>query len=288
MRPTESCDHFRLTSCRPSPLETSKGDKGDEGGEVSEGDEASDGEENFRIIAGTGLGQQFFTVEHDTLTKRSKFFRVARSSRWTSKTKPTELPEHNPMIVDMYSDCVFDDAVPERSRPKVLQKLQKKRDLGLQLTNEELKQEITGWREFHSARTNELIDLYILADHLLDPVTANMAIDELRILYMEYSVELSADVINHVVSSTTDNRNGLRLLFADFFVYRGEGPELDFDFPKEFMILVCNRYRGVIRYDYIEVTNDPIENLPVGMGYWDEWDYYQNFEDAKEFLEGWI
>jgi hypothetical protein len=191
------------------------------------------------------------------------------------------------MTVDMYLDCVFDDAVPERSRPKVLQKLRKKRDLGLQLTKEELKQENTGSREFHSARTNELIDLYLLADHLLDPVTANMAIDELRMLYVEHSVELSADVINHVVSSTTDNKNGLRRLFADFFVYRAEGPELDSDFPKEFMILVCNRFREAIRWDYIEVASDPIENVGFGMGYWDELDYHQNLEDQKETLEGW-
>jgi hypothetical protein len=258
----------------------------DETSESDEGDEISEGNETFTVIVGTGVGQQTFEVDHDNLTRRSKFFRAARSERWTSKTKPTELPEHDPTIFDLYLGCLCDNVVLERSRLKVLQKLQKKRDLGLQLTKEELEQENTGWWEFRSARTNELIDLYILADHLLDPVTANMAIDELRIFHVEHSVELSADVINHVVSSTKDNENGLRLLFADIFVYQ-RGPELDFDFPKEFMILVCNRYREAINYHYTEVANDLIESKPVGMGYWDELDYYQNFEDQKETLEGW-
>jgi hypothetical protein len=83
----------RLTSCRPSLPEPGI----------------------FNVVVGTGPNRQRFGVDHSIMTKRSDFFRTARLERWTSasNTKPTELPEQDPSIFDLYLDCLYDDVMPE-------------------------------------------------------------------------------------------------------------------------------------------------------------------------------
>jgi hypothetical protein len=101
-----------LTSCRLDLPATFEGDES-EGEETSEGEGSAESDEYFDVLVGTGSDQQCFEVLHDLMTERSKFFRVARSERWTSKAKPTELPEHDPSIFALYLDCLYDRKMPK-------------------------------------------------------------------------------------------------------------------------------------------------------------------------------
>jgi hypothetical protein len=65
------------------------------------------------VLVGAGAKQRRFTVHHDLITKRSKFFRAARSERWTLiKSKPADLQHCDPDIFAKYLHCIYRDAVP--------------------------------------------------------------------------------------------------------------------------------------------------------------------------------
>jgi hypothetical protein len=71
--------------------------------------------------------------------------------------------------------------------------------------------------------------LYTLADHLLDPKTANMTIDEMRRFYYKiHNFGLDTELINLVLQSTRDE-DCLRNLFADFHLL--EGRYTDYNLP---------------------------------------------------------
>ena len=68
--------------------------------------------DTFEVLVGSESNQKRFTLHHDIFTKRSRFFRVARSERWTPGTKPTDLHEYDPRIFNLYVYCVYPDALP--------------------------------------------------------------------------------------------------------------------------------------------------------------------------------
>lgn len=152
---------------------------------------------------------------------------------------------------------------------------------GVRLTEEEEQQYLTARKTFRNVRCNELISLYILADRLLDPVTANMTIDTLRVFIKKYDFVPSTEVIERVIDSTKDD-DGLRSLFADIFVYHRHDLSrcLDPNLPKEFFILIVERYEWMKENIHIAVEETNLEGFDydVGMDRWDEAVYYQDFE----------
>jgi hypothetical protein len=178
----------RLTSCRPGLPEPGI----------------------FDVIVGTCLNPQRFGVDHNILTKRSDFFRTARSERWTSASnmKPTELPEQDPSIFDLYLDCLCDDAMPEvplLALPSVTPGV-----TNINVVREKRPSVSATNKTLINAHWKKLIRLYTLADHLLDPKTANMTIDEMRRFYHKtYDFRLDTDLID-----LSSSRRGMKIVFA--------------------------------------------------------------------------
>lgn len=280
----------RLTSpCRYSSLETSESDdnsqsdddsqndetsEGDESGEES--DEASESDESFEVLVGTGSDQKRFELNHFFMTRRSEFFCVARSERWTSKSKPTELPEHEPSTFDMYLYVLDNDALPERPYPE--------HDEPWVRWEEEKEQYYAALQTFRDVRYTELVKLYILASYLLDPATANLTIDQIRkFMVKDQDFVPSTELINFALDSTSKD-DGLRAVFAVFFVYYGGC--LDPELQKEFFILVTDRYSRMqdCNHEYVVVKEEPIENFGrVGIGSWEDFScYYQICPPVEE------
>lgn len=244
--------------------------------------------EIVKVIVGTAPNQLEFTFYYEVVAKRSGFFRECERSTEEESTLAV-FHDHDPSTFDLYLECLYDNAVPKRSRPKVIRELEKKL-YPPGLTEEEKEQYYTGNAKFRSARCKELVDLYILADHLMDPVTANMAVDELRTCFRKYSFFASTEVIGHVMRSTKKG-DGICTLFADFFVY--QFPPIDPELPKEFFVLIAERYawkKDALHIDVCEAKASDFEYM-VGMVYWDDleyyWDdleYYQDFEEEEQFL----
>ena len=122
--------------------------------------------EIVKVIVGTAPNQLEFTFYYKVVAKRSGFFRKCERSTEEESTLAV-FHDHDPSTFDLYLECLYDNAVPKRSRPKVIRELEKKL-YPPGLTEEEKEQYYTGNAKFRSARCKELVDLYILADHLMD------------------------------------------------------------------------------------------------------------------------
>ena len=267
--------------------ENDENDENEENEENEENDENEESHESFDILVGTGSSQMRFNAELKKLMQRSKFFPVARSACWTPKTKPTRFPDQDPSTFDLYLDTVYDDYVPGRPYPKFARWYEENysKIWPRKHTEEDTEQYDTVTQNFREDRYMEIVNLYTLADYLMDPVTANMAVDGLRDFMREHCYTPSADVINHVMSSTK-NDDGLRVVLADFFVYNSS-QSLDHSMPKEFFNLIAEMYEWMKDFHHIEVSKDNIAEFENGTGMvrWDDYEYYQDFEDAKQFLD---
>jgi hypothetical protein len=73
--------------------------------------------DTFEVLVGSRSNQKRFTLHHDIFTKRSRFFRAARSERWAPGTKPTDLHEYDLSIFNLYLHCVYRDALPSMPTP---------------------------------------------------------------------------------------------------------------------------------------------------------------------------
>jgi hypothetical protein len=244
----------RVTSCRPSLSESGI----------------------FDVIVGTGLN---FGVNRSIMTKRSDFFRTARSERWTSasNTKPTELPEQDLSIFDLYLDCLYNDVMPEvplLALPSVtlgvtnINVIREKRP-SVGATNETL----------INAHWKKLIRLYTLADHLLDPKTTNTTIDEMRRFYHKiHNFSLDTELIDLILQSTRDE-DCLRNLFADF--YPLEGRYTDHNLAKEWFVLLFERTQALRVSGYLVVTKGTLARSRgvISSEEWGEPDYYQHVDE---------
>ena len=116
-------------------------------------------------------------------------------------------------------------------------------------------------------RYKALIKLYILADRLLDPTTANMAIDEIRRFSESVKCNPSAQAITFVFDSTKEG-DGLRKLLADFIIYTGaylpEG-----DVPEGFFKFVLERYLAGRRDGHVERSDF---RTVIGKDIWTKFD----------------
>lgn len=187
----------------------------------------------LEVLVGTAPDQKLFTVHCDIATKRSGFFRAAKSGRWT-QTKPTDLHEHDPDTFNRYLHCLYHNAIPDIPPPIISDEEPETQSFEEFVVNE------------NDRHFGYLIDLYVLADSLINPLTANMAITEIRRLGLKDGYEPGAKVIERVFRSTREG-DGLRNLLADCCIYT---TDVYFEgvFPKAFLLLVVQRFQNA-KYD---------------------------------------
>ena len=203
----------------------------------------------FDVLVGKKPNQQRFTVYHDVFARRSKFFRAARSGRWaTEPDQATTLDDHDPEVFSVYLHCVnfgrkaleeHIDAIPDdhdldsdsleqiEKREKSTKDndesgvIEETQGIELEGDGREDSNEINHyvWKFGDSEfRDKFLVDLYILADKLMDHVTANMAIDKLIRMAEARDQYSSSDLVSYVYGSTTAGCP-LRKLFGDWYVF---------------------------------------------------------------------
>jgi hypothetical protein len=149
------------------------------------------------MLVGKGESQQMFAV-HETVAERSKFFRLRMQKRWNAKDEAQiTLVDEDPHLFSVYLHTVYFGA-------------------------EHLEKQIAPGDDASSTDVTEnakfLIDLYVLADRLLDPVTADLVIEELiSILYDvdDLDGKVSSAIAIHVNASTKDGSSPLRNLVRD-------------------------------------------------------------------------
>jgi hypothetical protein len=127
-------------------------------------------------------------------------------------------------------------------------------------------------------RFHTLTRLYILADSLLDSVTANLVFNEIAFLGWSWLQAPGAGVINVAFGSTREN-DGLRNLLADLHAHLdAEVP--DGDLPNAFLSLVWKRFLAARANEDILVTDSFLELLQnVGDDCaWTRKEYYQRIE----------
>jgi hypothetical protein len=233
------------------------------------------------VLVGAGSNETRFTVHHDIITKRSAFFRTARSERWTNeKTKPADLQAYKPETFEMYLHCLYHDTV---TKPTVLYKRVPPPDKksGPEILKKHREQETIARQVYSDSRLMELVDLYVLADILVDPLTMNISIDEIR-RFSKLFDEPSAKVITHAFRFTSEG-DGLRMLFADYFVY-GSSKIPSSDLPQGFFRVVGERFLEV-KVDGNILVEDTLPSWFQDVSGSDDWDnhaYYQDLEDDEE------
>jgi hypothetical protein len=191
-------------------------------------------------------------VYHDLLTQRSEFFRAARSQRWSDDpTKPTTLDDVEVEVFSAYLHCVNFGAEALNSlvqammedHPKYLKELKDNGDSG---SNDNGKDnddksvaieiddpspgaaeadrvdtsgvERSTWEasDFEGMEVEKfLIDLYLLADKLIDPVAADLMIDKLTSVLIELKDYLPGPLVGFAYASTTE-ASPLRRLLRDY------------------------------------------------------------------------
>ena len=182
--------------------------------------------ETFDVLLGRDLNQQLFTVHYEFIAARSHFFSTARGPRW-KKSVPVELQHADPKIFDMYLHCVYRNAVPV---------------LGVGVV-EEGDENLT-----YNPRVEQcyevFVDLYILADSLLDSVTTKLVIQEIFDFRALHELPPEAGVINHAYRHTMADCD-LRDTLVEIFARASWLP--DCDFPHAFLRSVIEKQMS-LRY----------------------------------------
>jgi len=208
----------------------------------------------FDVLVGKEPHQRRSTVYHDILTRRSKFFQAARSGRWiTQPDQATTLDDHEPEVFSVYLHCVsfgkkaleeHIDAIPvddEIDNVDVDSDGFERAENGEESTHgnaepnmveeaQTTEPESDGceepddidhyvWKPGENGfRSKFLVDLYLLADKLIDPVTANMTIDKLIRVSEVRNEYPGPRLISYVYKSTT-TESPLRRLCRDWYVF---------------------------------------------------------------------
>jgi hypothetical protein len=185
-------------------------------------------------MVGTGRWpkrEKLFKVHHDLITERSEFFRAARSVCWIKRSRVTKLVGAHPYIFSAYLNCLYLGAefmTKHRETMHVEGNLPAEHNKSKNLTRE------------NNVTVAFLIDLYILADKLLDPITANLVIDELIAFVGTMSCVPGAGTVNLVYSRTADC-SPLRRLCRDWQLHERardwvlKKPKAEWNLPLEFL-----------------------------------------------------
>jgi hypothetical protein len=136
---------------------------------------------------------------HETVAERSEFLRLGMQKRWNLKDEvQITLVDEDPHLFSIYLHTVY---------------------FGVEHLKKQIAPEDDASRNtFIAENAKFLIDLYVPADKLLDPVTTDLVIDELiSILYDVNNPDgkVSSAITIHVNASTTDVSSPLRNLVRD-------------------------------------------------------------------------
>jgi hypothetical protein len=221
------------------------------------------------VLVGTAPNQKTFTVHYSIVSKRSEFFRAARSTRWTPEAQPTDLHEHEPSVFDLYLQCVYQNELP--ALPAVIPIP----PWNVQESPEEFRQRKAEHTLAMDLRYQTITRLYIPADSLLDSITANLVIDEVAFLAWTWKQAPGTEVI-HVAFGSTREPDGLRNLLADLHA------QLDDRMPKgdlsnAFLGLIFERFLAAKENEDIVVHDEFLERMQdVGnSSAWTRRDYHQ-------------
>lgn len=200
---------------------------------------------------GKGADQRRFTAYHDRFTQRSEFFRAARSDRWShDPSKPTILDDVHPEVFSAYLHTVnfgaellhsivqsLMDKYPCYQRDSLETNVSERgsnignagsatagnnnkagdakrgSDAAAPGTEDPGEANTSILEEFRPVE-RYLIDVYLLADKLIDPISANLAMDELIAVIETRCEYLGAALIRFVYKSTMED-SPLRRLVRD-------------------------------------------------------------------------
>ena len=183
---------------------------------------ASNTVETFDVVVGYPPEQKIFTVPHDLLVRRSEFFKTVRSNRWLWETrqpflKPVDLSEEYPDTFTSYLHCVFFDSVAPNAR-----------------------------MEGNIQRYDDLIELYTLAEQLLDFTTADLVIDKIISSVDEMLLLPGVDDIKLVYATTVEG-GPLRRLMVDYCVYSEVRclPRAKDEYPHEYLQEVVEKFMAL-------------------------------------------
>ena len=166
---------------------------------------------HFEVLVGTGASQQMFSIHEQVVTKRSEFFRVVRQKRWNQKNEAKMmLLGEDPHVFSAYLHTVY-------FGPDHLKKLIAAADSSASEDDDGEDEDFS--KGIEAARF--LVDLYILAAKLLDPVTANLVIDEF-ICLLDLQHNVWCDAATHVYTFTKES-SPLRRVVLDFYVHDIDG-----------------------------------------------------------------
>jgi hypothetical protein len=138
-----------------------------------------------------------FSVHHDLITHRSEFFRASRSPQWKKPGEPTPLVDEDPSVFALYLHCLCFGTKDLERRIET----EAKEEWAAEGDDKATLDEIVIGKHLSAMRF--FINLYILSDKLLDPITANLVIDRL-INFTETSRSgPSVLLVIHLYASTT-------------------------------------------------------------------------------------
>jgi hypothetical protein len=197
-----------------------------------------DSDSTFDVLAGKApLPQRRFTVHHNLFTQRSEFFRAARSSQWlTDPTKPVDLEDDDPEIVSKYLSCVYfgaaalrtdveDQEPPRRTYPDEREEDDDPEDAfawpqkELEKSKARLGLDPTPYDIACDAQHLFLAKIWLQADKLQDPTTANLVADEIIRFSQAMRRNPSFMITNHAYELTMHG-SPLRKLMRDFRVHK--------------------------------------------------------------------
>jgi hypothetical protein len=178
--------------------------------------------ETFDVVVGYPPEQQIFTVPRNLLVRRSDFFKAVRSPRWMWETshsslKPVDLREEYPDTFTSYLHCVFFDSVAPNAR-----------------------------MEGKIQCYDDLIELYTLADTLLDSTTADLVIDKIISSVHEQLLLPGMDDIKLIYATTVEG-SPLRRLMVDYCVYSEARrlPREKAEYPHEYLQEVVEKFMAL-------------------------------------------
>jgi len=155
---------------------------------------------------------------------------VARSERWNpNKSIPADLQQHEPELFRRYLHCVYRDEVPVP--------IHWNDEINPKFDMSEISYETEPADKFYEY----LLKLYIMADSLQDPTTANLIIDKVRSVSQKACTPQSG-ALKFAFDHTLPG-DPMRKVLADIFIFGGDRYGDDIDYPHDFLKLVVDRFR---------------------------------------------
>lgn len=217
-----------------------------------------DFENTFDVLVGSPPDQKRFSLHYDLMNERSGYFTAARSGRWneTDPSKPTDLSNEDPKVFEDYVHTVYFNRV---------------RVGGLELGDDKLFESNATMEEGFAQHCDTTVDgviytlkinrrflglmqLYALANMLVDHKTTNMIIDEV-IRTVDLTKNVPGGNAVRVVYSFTVHGDGMRTLLSEYYAAHATNEEMTQakgNWPDDFMrdlavVLLDNKKNGILK-----------------------------------------